>query len=74
IASLFADGFGSQILLSQDVFLKMMLCAYGGNGYAHVSRYVLPRLKRLGLSSQDLHLLMVDNPRRALLQRLNEGH
>jgi phosphotriesterase-related protein len=74
IASLFADGFGEQVLLSQDVFLKMMLCAFGGNGYAHVSRYVLPRLKRLGLSAQDLHLLMVDNPRRALLQRLNEGN
>lgn len=74
IASLFADGFGEQILLSQDVFLKMMLCAYGGNGYAHVSRYVLPRLQRLGLSAQDLHLLMVHNPRRALLQRLNEGN
>lgn len=73
IASLFADGFGEQVLLSQDVFLKMMLCAYGGNGYAHVSRYVLPRLKRLGFSDQDLHLLMVDNPRHALLQRLNEG-
>ena len=73
IASLFADGYGEQVLLSQDVFLKMMLCAYGGNGYAHVSRHVLPRLQRLGLGAQDLKLLMADNPRRALLQRLNEG-
>ncbi len=72
IAGLFADGFGRQILLSQDVFLKMMLCAYGGNGYAHVSRHVLPRLQRLGLSTQDLSMLMVDNPRRALLQRQTE--
>lgn len=74
IAALFAEGFGPQILLSQDVFLKMMLCSYGGSGYAHVSRHVLPRLRRLGLSAQDLSMLMVDNPRRALLQRFNEGH
>lgn len=74
IASLFADGFGEQVLLSQDVFLKMMLCAFGGNGYAHVSRHVLPRLQRQGLSAKDLTMLMVDNPRRALLQRLNKGN
>ncbi|SDE80877.1 phosphotriesterase family protein [Limimaricola pyoseonensis] len=69
IARLVADGFGRQVLLSQDVFLKMMLSAHGGNGYAHVQRHVLPRLRRLGLSPADLDMLMIDNPRQALAQR-----
>lgn len=69
IATLFADGFGDRILLSQDVFLKMMLTVHGGNGYAHVQRHFLPRLRRLGLSRGDLDRLMIDNPRTALLQR-----
>ncbi|HEY6144863.1 MAG TPA: hypothetical protein VIV13_01205, partial [Solirubrobacterales bacterium] len=33
-----------RILLSHDVFVKMMLTRYGGNGYAYVTRHFLPRL------------------------------
>lgn len=57
-------GYLSQILLSQDVFLKMMLTRYGGHGYAYVNRHFLPRLQRHGMSEADLHTLMVANPRR----------
>jgi phosphotriesterase-related protein len=53
-----------RILLSQDVFLKMMLTRYGGNGYSFVSRHFLPRLTRHGMSDADLETLMVTNPRR----------
>lgn len=70
IANLFARGYGQQILLSQDVFIKMMLCAYGGNGYAHVQRHFLPRLLRHGLTEADLTTLVVHNPRRALARRI----
>ncbi|WP_238547833.1 phosphotriesterase family protein [Meridianimarinicoccus roseus] len=69
IAQLVCDGFGDQILLSQDVFLKMMLTEYGGAGYAHVQRHFLPRLRRHGLAVRDLDQLMLDNPRNALLRR-----
>lgn len=77
IKGLIDQGFGGALLLSQDVFLKMMLTRHGGNGYAHVSTYVLPRLKRLGVGEADLARLMIDNPRavfcashRAKLDRL----
>lgn len=73
VAGLFRDGYGSQILLSQDVFIKMMLCAYGGNGYAHVQRHFLPRLLRHGLTESDLTLLMIDTPRRALARQVIQG-
>ena len=69
ISGLFKSGYGRQILLSQDVFIKMMLCAYGGNGYAHVQRHFLPRLLRHGLTETDLSELIVLNPRNALVQK-----
>jgi len=53
-----------RLLLSQDVFLKMMLSHYGGNGYAFVVRHFLPRLRRFGFGDQELHKLMQINPRR----------
>ena len=36
IVRLVDAGFADRILLSHDVFLKMMLTRYGGNGYAYV--------------------------------------
>lgn len=53
-----------RILLSQDVFLKMMLTRYGGNGYGFVTRHFLPRLRRHGMDEASLGQLMTDNPRR----------
>lgn len=73
IAGLFGAGYGRQILLSQDVFIKMMLCAYGGNGYAHVQRHFLPRLLRHGLSETDITMLMIDNPRQAIARKITQG-
>lgn len=53
-----------RILLSQDVFLKMMLTRYGGNGYGFVLRHFLPRLRRHGMDEAALGTLMTANPRR----------
>lgn len=53
-----------RILLSQDVFLKMMLSRYGGNGYGFIMRHFLPRLRRHGMDEASLHTLMTANPRR----------
>lgn len=66
IVALFRNGYGDRLLLSQDVFLKMMLTPFGGNGYAHVQRHFLPRLLRHGLNESDLERLMVANPAVAL--------
>jgi phosphotriesterase-related protein len=57
-------GLGGKVLLSQDVFLKMMLTRYGGFGYAHVLRHFVPRLRRHGVSEAAIHGMLVDNPRR----------
>lgn len=57
-------GFGDHVLVSQDVFLKMMLTRYGGFGYAYIQKHFLPRLKRHGVTDPQIQALMVDNPRR----------
>ena len=64
IVALADQGLLDRILLSQDVFIKMMLTRYGGNGYAFVTRHFLPRLLRHGIAPDALTTLMVTNPRR----------
>ena len=62
IKGLLDDGFEHSVLLSQDVFLKMMLTHYGGFGYAYVLRHFVPRLRRHGVSESQIETLLVDNP------------
>jgi phosphotriesterase-related protein len=53
-------------LLSQDVCHDAQLVRYGGNGYAHVARTFLPRLRTAGVSEHEIVTMTVDNPRRLL--------
>jgi phosphotriesterase-related protein len=63
IVRLVEAGYADRILLSHDVFLKMMLTRYGGNGYAYIPRHFLPRLQHHGLGEPILAQMMRDNPR-----------
>jgi phosphotriesterase-related protein len=62
IARLVARGFASHLLLSQDVFLKMMLTRHGGFGYAYLQRHFLPRLLRHGVPPSAIQTMMIANP------------
>lgn len=73
IARLVRRGFGHRLLLSQDVFLKMMLTRYGGFGYAHVLRHFVPRLRRHGLDEPAIRRLLIDNPRALFAAEPREG-
>ena len=64
IMGLIDAGYLDRILLSHDVFVKMMLTRYGGNGYSFVTKHFLPRLLRHGVDPAALDTLMVTNPRR----------
>lgn len=64
LVSLLEQGFGKQLLISQDIFLKSLLRAYGGPGYGHILQFFVPRLRRHGVDDATVTQLIVDNPRR----------
>ncbi|CAN5852658.1 phosphotriesterase-related protein [soil metagenome] len=66
LLQLLEGGFREQLLLSQDVCNKAQLCRFGGYGYAHLIENIFDRLRRHGLSQQDLDQLSVSNPARVL--------
>lgn len=59
-------GYLRQVLIAQDVCTKTQTTAYGGWGYAHISRHVEPWMRRAGLSDADIRTLRVENPARLL--------
>ncbi|OLS38269.1 hypothetical protein BTR22_07205 [Alkalihalophilus pseudofirmus] len=65
IVNLIDKGYGESLLLSHDVFLKILLKTYGGWGYSHILESFVPRLKRMGVSQKEITTLLTDNPRRA---------
>ena len=64
ICRLVDDGYLNAILMSQDVFLKMMLIRHGGFGYGYILKHFVPRLKRHGMSQKTIDDILIENPRR----------
>lgn len=66
ILGLIERGYVDHVLLSHDVFLKMMLVRYGGNGYAYILEHFIPRLSRHGVTDDQVSTLIRRNPARVL--------
>lgn len=66
IAELIAAGYLNQILMSQDIATKIRLTRYGGAGYAHILRHVVPLMQRKGITDEHIHTMLVENPKRML--------
>ena len=66
VKQLIKDGYIDNLLFAHDVCMKIQRTKYGGSGYGHILRSVVPMLKVNGVSNQQLQKILVKNPRRAL--------
>ena len=67
LAVLVNEGWASNLLIACDVWTKAQLRHYGGMGYEHLLRRVVPSLKsEYGFSDDVIQQLLVYNPRRLL--------
>ncbi|MCW2736847.1 MAG: putative phosphotriesterase [Nocardioides sp.] len=67
IMRLVRSGFGGQLCLSGDLARRSQRVSWGGGpGYTFVPWRVLPWLRREGATEEDVHQIMVGNPRRLL--------
>ncbi|CAN0388561.1 unnamed protein product, partial [Ascophyllum nodosum] len=57
IAELARQGFARQIVMSQGVSRRIHLSRFGGHGYGHALRTVPSRLRRLGMSEDEIALM-----------------
>ena len=66
LLKLIENGYQDQLLLSQDVCTKIQLMTYGGFGYAHILRDCLPLFRKAGITEEEIHKMLVENPKRIL--------
>ena len=66
IMRLITQGYLKRILVSQDIFLKNRYQSYGGAGYAHILLNAVPLMRHKGISEEQIHTILVENPKRIL--------
>lgn len=60
------EGGSNAVMLSQDVCLRTHWHHFGGFGYDHVLREIVPALRTRGVGQGEIHKMLVSNPRRVL--------
>ncbi len=65
LMDLIDSGYTDKILLSHDICCKAQLKKYGGLGFDHLFRNIVPRLRKKGLSDKIINKIFVENPKEA---------
>ena len=73
IADLVGSGYGDRILVAQDVCTKHRTRRYGGVGYDHFLRDIVPWMPRRGFDDATIDALLVKNPSRAFAMETAGG-
>ena len=61
IKYLISTGYVNRLIITSSVTSKLNLINYGGAGYYHIQRSVIPRLLRRDISAEHIHQLTVSN-------------
>jgi phosphotriesterase-related protein len=66
LRTLIDHGHLGQIVISHDICYLTRLTKFGGHGYAHIFKNVLPLMRERGFSEAEIAAIMVETPRRLL--------
>jgi len=66
IVNMIEEGYGEQILISQDICFKMDLHRFGGWGYDHILNNVVPMFRQTGMGNDTILQILEVNPGKAL--------
>lgn len=55
-----------QVVISHDICHTIQFTEWGGHGYAHIQKKVLPHMRKRGWKESEIEAIMVGNPRRLL--------
>ena len=74
MVSLSEEGYGAQLLLSQDLGLPPFFHKYGGFGYDNLLVNIVPLMRRKGFSNDQIQGFLVENPKRMLTMSRNKRY
>ena len=66
VQTLLSEGYVDRLVLAHDVFAKYRWVKYGGVGYAHILENIVPRMRKRGISADDIATMLLRNPTKIL--------
>ncbi|NXC49896.1 PTER protein, partial [Penelope pileata] len=60
------EGYGDRIVIAHDVHTKNRLTKYGGHGYSHILKNIVPKMLIRGISQDKIDKILLENPKRWL--------
>ena len=66
IRALIDHGHLDRVVISHDICYRTRLTTFGGHGYGHIFRNVVPLMRERGYSDDEIDAILVRNPRRLL--------
>ena len=66
LRTLIDAGHLERIVISHDICFRTRLVNFGGHGYGHIFRNVLPMMRRREYSDAEIQTILVENPKRLL--------
>ena len=66
IRALIAAGHLERVVISHDICYRTRLASFGGHGYGHIFRNVVPMMNKRGYSEDEIDAILVRNPRQLL--------
>lgn len=66
IHMLIDEGYEDRILMAHDVHTKNRLMKYGGHGYSHILKNIVPKMLIRGISQDKIDKILLANPKRWL--------
>ena len=66
IRALIERGHLERVVISHDICYRTRLTAFGGHGYGHIFRNVVPMMRKRGYADAEIDAILVGNPRRLL--------
>ena len=59
IRALIAHGHLERVVISHDICYRTRLASFGGHGYGHIFRNVVPMMKKRGYSEAEIDAILV---------------
>jgi len=66
IRALIDRGHLDRVVISHDICYRTRLASFGGHGYGHIFRNVVPMMQKRGYTEAEVDAILVRNPRRLL--------
>jgi phosphotriesterase-related protein len=63
IRRLFDAGLSDRVVASHDICTRSRLQSYGGHGYRHLVRNVIPLMRERGFTEAEIGTLLIETPR-----------